>query len=158
SWWNFRGGGLARSRVQDVFCDGLQLQIRRAFIYLADLRVAVQLLDRVVLHISVPAVQIDAERCDTLRDFRREDLAHRGLCKEWVAAVAKPRGLVHHQSCRVDIRAGSSKLMLHGLKVRNRFSELFALARVSDGVIERALSEPDHLCADRDPSFVQCLD
>ena len=44
-----------------LFRDGLQLQVRRAFVDLADLRVAIELLDRVVLHVAVAAEQLDRQ-------------------------------------------------------------------------------------------------
>src|SRR5215472_9464695 len=44
-----------------TFRDRLELQIRRAFVDLSDLRVTIELLDRVVLHEAVAAVQVDRE-------------------------------------------------------------------------------------------------
>ena len=51
-----------------------------------------------------------------------------------------------------------SELVLHGLELHDRLPELLSIARVPDGVIQRALRETDHLRADRDPSFVERLD
>ena len=48
--------------AENLFGDGLQLQVGRAFVDLADLGVAVQLLDRIVLHEAVAAEQVDGER------------------------------------------------------------------------------------------------
>src|SRR5215475_10039394 len=50
---------------------------------------------------------------------------------------------------------GTCELVLDRLKIGNRFSELLALARVLDGVVQRALREPDHLGADGDPPLIQ---
>ena len=77
---------LCRVSLKNLFRDRLQLQVRRAFVDLADLRVAIQLLDRVVLHEAVAAEQVDRERRDALGDFRREELAHRRLGEKRLAA------------------------------------------------------------------------
>ena len=50
------------------------------------------------------------------------------------------------------------ELELHALEVGDRRSELAALLRVFDRVIERALCETEHLTADADAPFVQRLD
>jgi len=47
---------------EDLLRDRLELQVGRAFVDLADLRVAIQLFDGVVLHESIPAVEIHRER------------------------------------------------------------------------------------------------
>src|SRR5438477_12166317 len=59
---------------ENVLRDGLELQVRCAFVDLADLRVPIQLLDRIILDEPVAAVQIHGERRDALGHFRREDL------------------------------------------------------------------------------------
>src|SRR3989442_6770974 len=48
--------------------------------------------------------------------------------------------------------------MLHRLELRNRLAELLPVFRVFDGVIERALREPDHLRTDADAPLVQRFD
>src|SRR5687767_9335640 len=50
------------------------------------------------------------------------------------------------------------ELELHALKIGKRFSKLFAFLRVSHGMIERALRQPNHLRADADASLVQRFD
>src|SRR6185436_2556236 len=62
--------------AEELFGDGLELQVGRALVDLPDLRVAVQLLNGIVLDEPVAAEQVDRERGDTLGDLRREDLAH----------------------------------------------------------------------------------
>src|SRR5436309_407743 len=56
--------------AEDLLGNRLQLQVRRAFVDLPDLRVAVELLDRIVLDEPVPAEEIHGERGDALGDFR----------------------------------------------------------------------------------------
>src|SRR5262249_41591817 len=58
----------------------------------------------------------------------------------------------------VELGGGAGQLMLHRLELADRLAELFALARVLDRVVERALRESEHLRADADAPFVQCLD
>ena len=70
------------------------------FVDLPDLGVAVQLLDRVVLHEAVAAEQVDRERRDALGDFGREDLADRRLREERPARVAQARGVVDRAAAR----------------------------------------------------------
>src|SRR6266498_3013022 len=48
--------------------------------------------------------------------------------------------------------------MLHRLEFADRLAELFAFTGIRDRVIERSLRKADHLRADADPSFIQCLD
>ena len=70
------------AQSHDLLGDRLQLQVGRAFVDLADLRVAVELLDRIVLHEAVAAEQVDRQRGDALGDLRREELADRGFGQE----------------------------------------------------------------------------
>src|SRR5262249_21578814 len=51
-----------------------------------------------------------------------------------------------------------SDLVLNGLELGDRLAELVPLLRVPDGVIQRALREPDHLRADADPTLVERFD
>ena len=82
-----------RYDAQDPLRNRHQLHVRRAFVDLADLRVAIQLFDRVVAHEAVAAVQIDRHRRDALGNFRRVDLAHRRFGEERLAGIAQPRAL-----------------------------------------------------------------
>ena len=58
--------------TKDLLRDRLQLQVGRAFVDLADLGVAVELLDRVVLDEAVAAEELHGERRGSLRDLRRD--------------------------------------------------------------------------------------
>src|SRR5581483_7006806 len=146
------------SLAKDVLRNRLQLQIRCALVDLTDLRVAIQLLDRVVLHESVAAEQVDGERRDPLRDLGREDLAHRRLGEERLAGVAEPRGVVDEQPRRFELGGGARELMLDRLEFGDGLAELLALFRVLDGVVERALREADHLRANPDAPLVERFD
>src|SRR3954462_4663257 len=77
-----------------AFRDRLQLQVGRAFVDLPDLGVAKQFFDRIVLHETVAAVEVDRQRRDTFGDFRREQLRHRRFREESLASVAQAGGVV----------------------------------------------------------------
>src|SRR6185436_18105833 len=80
--------------AEDLLGDRLELQVRRAFVDLPDLGVAIELLHRVVLHETVAAKEVDRQRRRALGHLRREQLAHgRGL-EERLTGVAEPRGVV----------------------------------------------------------------
>src|SRR3989442_15916274 len=102
-----------RSPPNDLLRDRLKLQVGRAFVDLSDLRVAPQLLDRIVLHEAVAAVEIDRERRDALGHLRREDLAHGGFGEERLPGVAQACGVVDHQPRRLELGRRARKLMLH---------------------------------------------
>src|SRR5262249_19766595 len=119
---------------------------------------AEQLLDRILPDEAVAAVEVDRERRDPLRGFRRIDLAHRGFREERLSRVPEPRAVVDEQTRRLEIGRGARELVLHRLEVRDRFPELLALLRVAERVVERALRQPDHLRADADAPLVQRLD
>src|SRR5688572_11013940 len=63
---DLRALGVGSASAEQVLGDRLQLQVRRALVDLSDLGVAIQLLDGVVLHEPVSAVQVDGERRDAL--------------------------------------------------------------------------------------------
>src|SRR5579862_2672548 len=148
----------AHQLSQYLLGDCLQLQVGRALVNLADFRVAVQLLDGVVLDEAVAAEEIDRERRHPLGDFGREDLAHRRFGEERQPGIAQPCGVVHHQPRALDVGRGARELVLHRLELRDRFAELPAILRVLNRVVERALGESHHLRADADAPFVQRLD
>ena len=137
--------------AEHLFGDGLELQVRRAFVDLADLRVAIQLFDRVVLHEAVAAVQIDGERRDALGDLRREELAHRGLGEKRLAGVAQPRRVVDQQPRRLEVGRGARDLVLHRLEVGDRACRT-ASARSCTRSRDRARPAPGRSSARRSRS------
>src|SRR5437879_5467199 len=97
---------------QQQLRDRVQLHVARALIDRADLRVAVELLDRIFLRIPVAAEQLDAERGDALGHLRRVQLRHRGFHGVRRARVFEPRGVVHHEPRRLELRGGLGELEL----------------------------------------------
>src|SRR4029450_4522846 len=118
--------------AEELFGDGLELQVGRALVDLSDLRVAIELFDRVVLDESVAAKQVDRERGDALGDLRRKDLAHRRLGEKRLAAVAQARRVVDQEPRRGDLGGGPRQLMLHRLELNDRLAELLPLLGVLD--------------------------
>ena len=145
--------------THDLLGDRLQLQVGRAFVDLADLGVAVELLDRILLDESVAAEQVDRERRDALGDLRRQDLADRGFGEERLAGVAQTGGVVDGQR-----RAASTSTAARAIWCWTAWNSAIALPnclplfRVGDRRVERAAREADHLRADADASFVERLD
>src|SRR4029453_6786610 len=113
-----RAAGAARERrdarptscgtlSQNLLGDRLQLQIRCAFVDLADLRVPVELLDRVLLDEPITAKKIHRQRRDAFGNFRRENLADRRLGQKRAASLAKSRGIVDGKCRGLDIDRGA---------------------------------------------------
>src|SRR4051812_40217288 len=67
--------------------NGLQLHVARAFVDRTDLRVAIELLGRVVLRVAVATEQLQRDRRHPLGDLRREELRHRALERDVLAGV-----------------------------------------------------------------------
>lgn len=63
--------------------------------------------------------------------------------------------IVRQQPRRLDLRRGLGEVVAHLLEVANELAKLFALVRVSDGVVERALRETDHLRGNTNSALVQ---
>ena len=122
---------LATGLAQDLFGDGLELQVRGALVDLPDLRVAVELLDRVLLDEAVAAEQVHGERRDALCDLRRQDLADRRFGEERLAGVAQARGVVDRQPRRLDLDGRARDLVLDGLELGDRLAELLPLLDVA---------------------------
>src|SRR5689334_8793732 len=95
--------------------DRLELHVGRALVDLPDLRVAIELLDRVVLRVAVAAVELYGERGDVLGRLRRVELAHRRLREERALRVAQPRGVVDEEARRGELGRGASDLELDAL-------------------------------------------
>ena len=72
--------------------------------------------------------------------------------------IAQAGGVVHQQARGLHFGGHLGQLELHALKFADGLAELLALARVGDGVFQRAARQPDHLRADGDAPFVQRLD
>src|SRR2546423_1898814 len=149
---------LSRFPSDDELGDGLQLHVGSALVDRADLGVAPELLDGVVLDEAVAAVEFNRTRGDSFRDARRVELRHRGLLDEGESGVLHARGVVDQKARGLDVGRHLRELELDGLELVDRAPELRALRRVRERVFERAARESDHLRADADAPLVQSLD
>src|SRR5438094_2255221 len=80
----------ASSLCQEELRDRVELHVARAFVDRPDLRIAVELLDRIFLGISVAPKQLNRERRDPLGDLRGEQLRHRRFFRIRLARVFQP--------------------------------------------------------------------
>src|SRR2546423_8944265 len=149
---------LSRFPSDDELGDGLQLHVGSALVDRADLGVAPELLDGVVLDEAVAAVEFNRTRGDSFRDARRVELRHRGLLDEGESGVLHARGVVDQKARGLDVGRHLRELELDGLELVDRAPELRALRRVRERVFERAARESDHLRADADAPLVESLD
>src|SRR4051794_34936721 len=96
------GGGRLRlldvPRQEGLARDHEPLDLRRALVELHDLRVAHELLDRVVLDEAVAAVDLDGVGGDLHRAVGGEALGVRGLERVALALVQQHRRLPGHQA------------------------------------------------------------
>src|SRR5438132_5119045 len=143
---------------KDRLGDRGQLHVRRPLVDRSDLRVAPELLDRILAGVAVPAENLHGEGCHSLTDLGGEEFGHGRLAPEWFSGILEPCCVVDHESRRLQVGSGLSDLKLKPLKVGDRLPELFSLLRISDGVLERAAGDANHLRTDADPSFVQRFD
>src|ERR1017187_6873200 len=140
------------------FGDGQELHVRRAFVDLADLRIAEELLHRVVLGEAVAAVDLDAQRGHALGNLRGVELGHGCFFHEVHGGVLHAGAIVEQHAGRLDLGGHLRDLELNTLELADGAAELLALLRVLDGEFPGATGQPEHLRADVDAAFVQRLD
>src|SRR5256885_14009861 len=83
--------------------DHQPLDLRSALVDLEQLRVAHQLLDRVLLHVAVAAEDLDGVGRDLHRRVGCEALRERRLERRSLALVVEPGGLPDEQPSRLDL-------------------------------------------------------
>eukprot|EP00331_Platyophrya_macrostoma_P006894 CAMPEP_0176433120 /NCGR_PEP_ID=MMETSP0127-20121128/15816_1 /TAXON_ID=938130 /ORGANISM="Platyophrya macrostoma, Strain WH" /LENGTH=447 /DNA_ID=CAMNT_0017815453 /DNA_START=418 /DNA_END=1758 /DNA_ORIENTATION=+ len=149
---------LLRIAVLHELRQRVQLDVRRALVDRADLRVAVEALHVVVLREPNAAHPLDALARRALRHLRREQLGHRSVLHERLAVVLLAGRVVDHQPRGVDLHRRLRVLELHPLEVADRRVELLALEQVRHRRVHRALRNPHHLRRNADAALVQDLD
>ena len=131
-----RGGRLDAPREQRLARDHEALDLRGALVELHDLRVAHQLLDRVLLDEAVAAVDLHGVRGDLHRGVRGEALGVRGLDGVAAALVEQDGRVPGRQAREVHLggHVGDHELdrLVHG----DRDAELDALLGVVRGELE----------------------
>src|ERR1700722_3296221 len=116
-----------------------QLHVRGAFVDLADLCVAVVLLDGVVLHKAVTAKYLHGVAGDAFGYMRSKVLAHRGFFQEAKSVVLEAGTVINHEPGGFDFGCHFGEVKLDRLKLPDRFAELLAFKSVSGGVRPGAL-------------------
>src|SRR3954454_10241894 len=128
---------------KDLFGDDEALDLRGALVDLEQLRVAHQLLDRVLLHVPVAAEDLHRVGRDLHRRVRGEALRVGGLQRRPLALVEQPGGLPDEQPRRLDLGGHVGDEEVDALVHRDRLAELDTFARVLDRVLEGGPRDTD---------------
>src|SRR4051794_1079635 len=142
--WDLCGGGrglLDVPRQQRLASDDEPLDLRGALVELHDLRVAHQLLDRVLLDEAVPAVDLHGVGGDLHRGVRGEALGVRGGQRVALALVELHGRLPHEQARGLHVGRHVGDHELDRLVHRDRHAELDALLRVLGRELERGAGD-----------------
>src|SRR5712691_4830820 len=141
----------------EQLADHHALHLVRAFADLQDLLVAVEPRDRVLLHETVAAVDLQRRVCGAVREQAGVELRLCGGEAEVLALILQPRGAVDELAPRLYLRRHVGERELHRLELRDRPAELLALLRVRERKVVRALCEPDAHRRDGDAAAVEDL-
>ena len=129
--------------------DDQLLDLRGALVERGHPHVAVVALDRVVVDVARPAVDLDREVRAVLRRLGRVELRDRRLGGRRAALVLEEAGAVDEHPRGVGLHAHVGDHRLHELERRDRAPELLALLGVGDRGVERALADADAARGDR---------
>src|SRR5687767_8998878 len=102
-----RSAASAYALLQQFLGDRLELHVRRAFVDLADLGVAVELLRREVLGEAGAAEDLERERRRVLGDLGGIVLRHRRLLEERLLRLLQPRRVVDEEARALELRRHS---------------------------------------------------
>src|SRR5438046_3710946 len=110
--------------LQQLSCDDDSLNLIGAVPYLVNLCVTVEALDRIFLRICVTTEDLHCvgDMADT--HVAGEEFRVRRFLGKRVTLITKPGGLVHQQTCGLDLCRHVGQHELHRLEVRYRLSEL----------------------------------
>src|SRR5258705_4342543 len=137
--------------------DHQALDLRSALVDLEQLRIAHQLLDRVLLDVAVAAEDLDGIGRDLHRRVGCEALRVRRLQRRALALVEQPRGLPGEQPRRLDLGRHVGDEEVDALVDRDRLAELDSLARVLDRVLEGGPRDTDRAGGRPGPRLVERL-
>src|SRR5438094_10080598 len=90
---------------------------------LADLCVAHEPLDRIILRVAVAAVDLHRLDRGSHGELRAEQLCHRRLFAEWPAVLGPPSGVKHQVPARLDLVSHVRNFELNSLKTDGRLAE-----------------------------------
>ena len=137
------GPRLYAARQEDLLGDHEALDLGGALVDLEELRVAHQLLDRVLLHVAVAAEDLDRVGRHLHRRVGGEALRERRVQRRALAAVDQPRRLPREQPRGLDLGRHVGDQEVHALVHRDRHVEGDALLRVLDRELVRGLRDAD---------------
>jgi hypothetical protein len=147
---------LGTARVELARNDN-SLNFGRAFVDLRNFGIAKEALDRVILHISISAEDLNGfGRCGHRR-FTREELRHRAELRDVLAPILRRRRRVQQCATGADTRRDVREFELNGLKLLDWSSKLAALRGVPRRVSQRGLGDTNRLRRDAKPSVVKRL-
>ena len=134
---------------EEVAPDDHALDLRRALVDLQQLRVAHQLLDRVLLGVAVAAEDLHRVGGDLHRRVGAERLRIGRLDRvELAPAPDAPRRLDHEQARRFVLHRHLGEHELDRLELADRLPERLALERVLRALLERAPHDSGRACRD----------
>ena len=132
--------------------DHEPLDLRGAFEDRVDLRVAVPLLDGVILHVARAAEDLDRLFGDLHRGLARVQLRHRALARfEVLAGRRHPARAPHEETGRVDVHLHVGELERDRLVHDDRPAERLTLLGVVERVLVRGARDAERLRADQRP-------
>src|SRR5881397_1427248 len=114
--------GAASSLSQEELRDRVELHVARTFVDRPDLRIAVELLHRILLGVAVAPEQLDCERRHPLSHLRAQELRHRRFFRIRLPRVLEPSGVVDHETCCLQLRRRLRELKLDALELCNSTS------------------------------------
>src|SRR5258706_12101779 len=141
---------IARILTGQVAGDHHALDLARALVDLRDARIAVVALDRVVVKVSVAAVDLDRLGADPFRELRSIELRLRGFGKAGLAFAAHARRVQDEQPRGVDARVHVREVVADGRVLDQLLAELRTLASVSERRFEGRACDAEGLRGDAD--------
>src|SRR5580700_3520228 len=128
-------GTIPSFALEELPRDHQALDLAGAFANGAQLDVAIELFDRIVLGETVTAVDLHRLVGGAHRNFGSKQFGHGRLLGDALPVILHPTGAIREQARGVDLSGHVGELVLNGLKLRDGPAELDALL----GVFERSL-------------------
>src|SRR5215213_1878824 len=135
--WRARNRSI-QNAPQEVSGNHDALDFRRAFADLADLGVTHHPLDRIVLRIAIPTVNLDRLDRSAHRKLGAEQLCNCRFFSVWPLVLCEPGSVEHEVLPRLDLRCHVGELELDALEIRDRAPELLSVGSISERLLERA--------------------
>src|ERR671916_591580 len=141
--------------AQDAAGDDETLYLGGALVDLRDPRVAVVTLDRVILHVSAPAQNLDRVVGNLVRYLRSVELSAGAGFSVPLSPVFHPRRLMREEPGGPDLCLHVGQLESYDLVLCYRLAEGGASGGVVRGIAEGGLGYADGLRCDPDPAGVE---